>query len=898
MSGRLTLIDSQIEDYQSLIDQLPQDTEVVLINTYKDGVAQILAAIQERIKLDTIDIMSHGRPGVLLLGNGELSTTNLSDHSEQLAKIGTHLSESGCIFLYGCEVAKGSAGKIFIEQFARMTRAKVAASVNLTGAADLGGDWILEASTGKLDQQKPLRINHYAHVLATTYSLTPSSTTVNEGDGKITFTITRSTSSLSETVYFSTVQDKGYTNSGDYTGIANQAVSFAVGETSKKVSVSITNDALVEGDEKFSVIIEKPIGTLLNSSTFTIQDNDTAATTYSLTPSTTTVNEGDGTVTFTITRSSSSLAETVYFSTVQDKGYTNSGDYTGIANQAVSFAVGETSKKVSVSITNDALVEGDEKFSVIIEKPIGTLLNFSTFTIVDNDKSTSSEPKATPDNILVAALNLSARAYSDEHYGYNKEVINEVNERTKGWTPLTAEDLNLPIIDVDGSTFIEDSGISRYEYSNASATVGLTILNDKLTLGIAFEGTNDPRTENGKKDWEQNILFIKGYYDSLKTLTDSIAEYANNHKNIDQVLVTGHSLGGAAAQSFMHEFGQNNAKFIGVTFGSPGTVSSEAVPKERFVNIQHSGDTVVLAGETRSYIVNGSIINIDVNGLIGRDQHSLFLPLDSSGISYRETIQFITSQLDVNPLFQDMNIVAGTVNDDKLDARINKNDEVLLGGRGDDTLLGGQDSQRFKGGLGNDIIDGGGGVDYAIYSGARSNFVIRFDNGSLPSDQCIVTDQRLAPGSDGEDILKNIERIKFTDLVLALDLDDSAGKVAKLLGVVYGAESISNTNYVGIGLAYLDSGTSYEDLAALAIDAAGVKSPEQVTSLLWSNVVGSAPTGDQILPYIDMMTKGTTVGALGVLAAETILNQENIDLVGLMNKGITYSPLDWFTQGI
>ncbi|MER0204272.1 MAG: DUF4347 domain-containing protein [Nitrosomonas sp.] len=877
MSSRLTLIDSQIEDYQSLIDQLPQDTEVVLINTYKDGVAQILAAIQERIKLDTIDIMSHGRPGVLLLGNGELSTTNLSDHSEQLAKIGTHLSESGCIFLYGCEVAKGSAGKIFIEQFARMTRAKVAASVNLTGAADLGGDWILEASTGKLDQQKALRINHYAHVLATTYSLTPSSTTVNEGDGKITFTITRSSSSLAETVYFSTVQDKGYSNSGDYTGIANQAVSFAVGETSKKVSVSITNDALVEGDEKFSAIIEKPIGTLLDSSTFTIQDNDTAATTYSLTPSTTTVNEGDGTVTFTITRSSSSLAETVYFSTVQDKGYTNSGDYTGIANQAVSFAVGETSKKVSVSIANDALVEGDEKFSAIIEKPIGTLLDSSTFTIADNDKSTSSELKATLDNILVAALNLSARAYSDIHLNDQKD---EVNAATRNWVPLKEEDFAFS--KEDGKFEVVNGNLLRYEYKNASGTVGLTMLDGKRTLGIAFEGTNTALTFDTALDLLQDIGNIKSYYDSLSNFTKSVVGYINDGKNnIKQVLVSGHSLGGAAAQSFMSEYGQKDDRFIGVTFGSPGTTLFQPVPDKRFVNIQHDGDPVVNAAlvkwtTTSPYIVRGAIIKViaEDDGLDGLlEEHTIFAPLNGEDLSYRETIDNITSRLNAELLFKDL--IIGT----------NDPDNIKGGFPGNEVFIG----------LGNnDYIDGGlGSIDKAIYTAPRSSYELSKGDGKI-----YVTDLRMGANSDGIDTLNNIERIIFTDSAVALDLNASAGVVAKVIGAVAGRENIANTNYVSIGLSHVDNGMSYEDLAALALDAFGAKSPEQVTSLLWSNVVGSAPTGDQILPYIDMMTKGTTVGALGVLAAETILNQENIDLVGLMNKGIAYNPLDWFTQGI
>ncbi len=469
--------------------------------------------------------------------------------------------------------------------------------------------------------------------------------------------------------------------------------------------------------------------------------------------------------------------------------------------------------------------------------------------------------------------------------------------------PIEPEDLGLPIIAPDGSTALKvgltNNDLLRYDHLNASATVGLTILDGKRTLGIAFEGTNDPSTDNGKKDLEQDLLFIKGYYDSLNILTSAVKTYIENHGDIDQVLVTGHSLGGAAAQSFMHEFGQNDNRYVGVTFGSPGTNPSESVPDERFVNIQHNGDNVVIAARNASKnIINGSIINVDVedsgvDGLLR--EHTLYTPLDNSKVSYRQTVEFITSQLDANSLFRDMSIVAGTNGNDNLGARVGRDGEVLLGGNGDDTMkdgIGGLDTQIFKGGLGNDNIDGDGGVDYSVYTGARSNYSLQHNN---LSDQLIVTDQRTGSDNDGTDTLNSIERIIFTDSALALDMDESAGIVAKLIGAVFGAESVSNANFVGIGLSELDKGTSYEDLAALAIGAAGANSPEQTVALLWNNVVGSPASTEQAQPFIDMLNNDTSTGELGMLAAETSINQANIDLVGLKESGIVYNPLDFFS---
>lgn len=507
------------------------------------------------------------------------------------------------------------------------------------------------------------------------------------------------------------------------------------------------------------------------------------------------------------------------------------------------------------------------------------------------------ELKTTPDNIMLAALNLAARAYSDNHLD-DRPIIDEVNSRIQSWTPLEATTLGFAG-DNPGFSAIGGS-LLRYDNENASATVGLTMLGGKRTLGISFEGSNDISTENGLKDWNHNVFSIKGYYDLLnETRNDneigflqSIVNYINDHA-IEQVLVTGHSLGGAAAQFFMQDYGVTDARYIGVTFGSPGTNHFQTLPEERFANIRHNDDEAVKAGDARGYEVSGSIINVRVedSGLDALSEHILFIPLDDSKISYRKSIEFITSQLDAETLFRDMNIIPGTNGDDNLNAKEGQNIEVLLGGDGADSMTGRisgeQHIQIFKGGLNNDTIDGDGGIDYVLYSGARSDFTHQISS----AGELIIIDQLAEPNNEGTDILKGIERIIFTDMAFALDVDGSAGMVAKLIGAVFGAGSITNTNYVAIGLSEFDKGTGYEDLAAFAIAAAGANTPEQVTSLLWNNVAGSPPTAEQVQPYIDWLNSGTSIGELGVFAAEQPINQANIALAELKESGIVFDPL-------
>jgi len=160
MTSRIVFIDSNIADYQSLISQLPSDSQVVVLDANKDGVLQILTAMQGKSEFNAIDILSHGKPGALLLGSIELNNVNLTDYAAQLTEIGAHLCIDGDILLYGCEVAQGKTGQAFIDQLAQLTGANVAASTNLTGAADLGGDWVLEAQAGMI-QASTLQLSYH-----------------------------------------------------------------------------------------------------------------------------------------------------------------------------------------------------------------------------------------------------------------------------------------------------------------------------------------------------------------------------------------------------------------------------------------------------------------------------------------------------------------------------------------------------------------------------------------------------------------------------------------------------------------------------------------------------------------------------------------------------------------
>jgi hypothetical protein len=149
--------------------------------------------------------------------------------------------------------------------------------------------------------------------------------------------------------------------------------------------VTYTPDAGFVGTDTFTYTVSDGHGRS-DTATVTVTVTAVVPTTYSITPQSVSVGEGDATVSFTISRSDISTAETIYVNTLQNQGFTNNGDYIGQLNEAVNFAAGDTDAPVTVTINDDFEIEDDETFGIVVEgTPDGVDLASATFTIVDND---------------------------------------------------------------------------------------------------------------------------------------------------------------------------------------------------------------------------------------------------------------------------------------------------------------------------------------------------------------------------------------------------------------------------------------------------------------------------------------------------------------------------------
>ena len=170
--SEIVFIEDNVPDLQSVLAGLRPGIEFVVLDSKADGLEQVAAHLQGRSGIDAVHIVSHGAEGVAQLGTASLDNASIGNHAGALDAIGAALADDGDILLYGCATGAGAAGQALLQSLSTLSRADVAASTNATGAAALGGDWLLESRVGTIDSVNPFTgafADAYAGVFSGTY---------------------------------------------------------------------------------------------------------------------------------------------------------------------------------------------------------------------------------------------------------------------------------------------------------------------------------------------------------------------------------------------------------------------------------------------------------------------------------------------------------------------------------------------------------------------------------------------------------------------------------------------------------------------------------------------------------------------------------------------------------
>ncbi|MBO6865027.1 MAG: DUF4347 domain-containing protein, partial [Alphaproteobacteria bacterium] len=164
----VVIVDPSVASYQDLLAGMDPNIEVIILSEGAT-VEDVATALEGRNGIDAVHLISHGGVGSLNLGGEILSLDTLDANADALRTIGNALSADGDILLYGCNVGADGAGGDFLSALAAATGADVAASSDETGAAALGGDWVLEESVGTIETGVAISgaaQENYAHTLA------------------------------------------------------------------------------------------------------------------------------------------------------------------------------------------------------------------------------------------------------------------------------------------------------------------------------------------------------------------------------------------------------------------------------------------------------------------------------------------------------------------------------------------------------------------------------------------------------------------------------------------------------------------------------------------------------------------------------------------------------------
>ncbi|MBI2380790.1 MAG: choice-of-anchor B family protein [Gammaproteobacteria bacterium] len=200
---------------------------------------------------------------------------------------------------------------------------------------------------------------------------------VQETSSTVNLKVVRTGGSLGAVSLKYASQDGTAKAGSDYTAVSG-TLSWADGDASgKTLSVPLINDADVEAEEQFSIALSEAAGgATLGTATATVRlsSEDQAPGNHGslgFTVSSAEVSETAGTLTVRVARSGGSDgAVGVNYATAN--GTAQAGSDYAAASGTLAWAAGESGEKsFSVSLLDDAVVEGNESFSIALSAPTG-----------------------------------------------------------------------------------------------------------------------------------------------------------------------------------------------------------------------------------------------------------------------------------------------------------------------------------------------------------------------------------------------------------------------------------------------------------------------------------------------------------------------------------------------
>ena len=408
----------------------------------------------------------------------------------------------------------------------------------------------------------------------------------NAGTKLLNLTVTLSAAATGPvTVAYGTANGTALAGS-DYTAKSG-TLTFAAGETSKTIQVSITGDTALEGNEAFTVNLSNASGATIadGGATATITNDDAAPVLPSLAIADASITEGNsGTKVMNLTVTLSAAAAgpvTVAYGTA-----TAGSDYAATSG-TLTFAAGETSKTVQVSITGDAAVEGNEAFTVNLSNATGATIADGSATATITNDDTAPAP---------GGASLAYRVSSDWGAGFTAAMtVTAGAGGLNGWTaefeaPFAITNIwNAVIVSHVGNRYV----IRNQDYNGKVAAGGETSFGFQASggpsgavTGLVLNGTPTAATP------------------SLSIADASLAEGASGTSDMRFTVTLSQASATPVTVNYATSDGTANA---GSDYtAKTGSLTFAAGETSKTITVAVRGDTGVEANETLNLTLSGA----------------------------------------------------------------------------------------------------------------------------------------------------------------------------------------------------------------------------------------------------------------------------------------------------
>ena len=656
---------------------------------------------------------------------------------------------------------------------------------------------------------------------------------------------------------------------------ASGTLNFAAGEIVKTVSVEIFDDSLAETGEFLRLVLANPAQATLAEpfGVAEITRNDGPPTgTPQILARALAVGEGDATATFVVQLSAPSQAPvTVNYQLVNGTAIANNAADFQAKSETLIFAPGETSKALTVLISDNTAAEGTEAFWLDLYSPVNGVVpqRYTPAYLFDNDGTTGTPGIRVGDTVV------------DESAGLASFFV--WLDRPSA-SPVTVAYATADDTAVAGQDYRGASGTLHFAAGEMVKTVQVDIVDDALTEngetfglvlgspagatlvdgnGAATIGASDQPSVGQPQLSARPIVVSEG--DAITAFVLQLSAPSRSSVTVNYQLVNGTAIANNAADF--------QAKSETLVFAPGETV--------KLIPVLLTDNTVAENDEAFSLdlysAVNATVSQRLVSATIVDD--------DGAGrvFDYGSSNDVYTVSSTLDRIVESPGGGTDTVRSSVSLTLPDHVENLVLTGAAVNGI-GNAAQNVFRGTATNNTFDGQGGVDTVVFGGPRSAYVLTGN----------AVTRTVSGGNDGSDTLLSIERLQFTDTILASDTSPG--------GNTYQAWAMFNAGFDRApSLAELSQWTSMLDrlggdqreLAQTMINFYAPGVPDDVlVSYLWGTIIGGPIPPDMLSQFVGLIADGSFTQA-SLLEYVANIDYNTVELVGMVGQTTALDPA-WF----